>query len=151
MAKAPAILVVDDFPDGREMVAEYLTFKGFEVLTAGNGDEAVRLAKRRRPDIILMDLQMPGTDGWQATRIIKSTRATKNIVVIAVTAHAFAKQESEAREAGCDGVIAKPFDITVLADRLRRVLKHGAVALDPKGIRLGGAVRTRKRPIKRIR
>ena len=72
MPRKALVLVVDDFPDGRELVAEYLTFKGFAVLIASTGAEAIEIARRVKPQIVLMDLSMPGLDGWDATRILKA-------------------------------------------------------------------------------
>ena len=129
----PYILVVDDSSDGREMLAEYLTFRGFSVVEAANGETAIELVHKRRPAVILMDLQMPGIGGWDATRQIKANPATKDIIVIAVTARALAPEEGIARQAGCDAFIAKPFDIMALGDAVGEVLvrgRHGLVALD---------------------
>ena len=128
------VLVVDDFDDGRDLVAEYLTFRGFGVLVARSGREAIKIARKAKPQIVLMDLSMPGIDGWRATRILKADPKTKAIRVIAVTAHALKRETDAARDAGCDGVISKPFDITALADALPRVLTHGAKALDVPGL-----------------
>jgi len=130
------VLVVDDFADGRELVAEYLAFRGFVVHVACDGAEAIVIARKVRPDIVLMDLSMPGIDGWQAARALKNDPATQAIIVIAVTAHALKPETDAAREAGCDGVICKPFDLATLADALPRVLKHGAAALDVLGLSL---------------
>ena len=129
----PYILVVDDSSDGREMLAQYLTFRGFSVVEAANGETAIDLVHKRRPAVILMDLQMPGIGGWDATRQIKANPATKDIIVIALTARALAPEEGIARQAGCDAFIAKPFDITALADAVGEVLvrgRNGLVALD---------------------
>lgn len=129
----PYILVVDDSSDGREMLAEYLTFRGFSVVEAANGETAIDLVHKRRPAVILMDLQMPGIGGWDATRQLKANPATKDIIVIALTAHALAPDEGIARQAGCDAFIAKPYDITAVADALGEVLvrgRNGLVALD---------------------
>ena len=101
---------------------------------AGNGADAIAAARRVRPDIVLMDLSMPGMDGWEATRQIKADSRTKNIVVIAVTAHAFPREQDAARHAGCDAVIAKPFDLVVLSNALRRVVLHGIAGFDAERI-----------------
>ena len=89
-----------------------------------------------RPDVVLMDLSMPSIDGWQAARILKTKPSTRKIVVIAVTAHALARETQAAIDAGCDGVICKPFDLTALGDALPRLLTHGAKALDVPGLSL---------------
>ena len=101
------VLVVDDVPDGRELVAEYLVFRGFVVHVACDGAQAIVIARKVRPDIVLMDLSMPGIDGWQAAGALKNDPATQAIIVIAVTAHALKPETDAAREAGCDGVICK--------------------------------------------
>jgi two-component system, cell cycle response regulator DivK len=125
-ALAPAVLVVDDFPDGREMVAEYLAFRGFSVLQAATGSQAIELARKHRPRLILMDLGMPGLDGWETTRQLKADARTKNCMIIALTAHALASQHAGAINAGCDEVIAKPFELSKLADTVERVVKRPA-------------------------
>ena len=135
-AHALRILVVDDFPDGRELVAEYLTFRGFTVHVARDGAGAIDMARKVNPDIVLMDLSMPGIDGWQATRVLKGDPRTHGMTVIAVTAHALRRETDAARAAGCDGVISKPFDLAALADALPRVLKQGVKALDVPGLSL---------------
>ena len=123
------MLVVDDFSDGREMVAEYLEFRGFETHEAASGAEAIEKAIAVRPRVILMDLAMTNIDGWEATRRIKNDARTRDIIVIAVTAHALAPDEAAARQAGCDGYIAKPYDLTWLGDVITRTLRHGAQVL----------------------
>ena len=125
-----SILVVDDSSDNREMLTEYLSFRGFQVAEARHGAEAIETTRRVRPNIILMDLTMPTMDGWEAARQLKADPLTKTIIIIAVSAHAFRSEQASAREAGCDGFIAKPFDLAVLADVLRRVMSKGRAGLD---------------------
>jgi two-component system cell cycle response regulator DivK len=107
------------------MVAEYLQFRGFAVRQVPSGSEALQVARRELPRIILMDLSMPGVDGWEATRQLKADPNTREAIVIAVTAHALNLDEQKARDAGCDGFIAKPFDLSALADGLERVMVLG--------------------------
>jgi two-component system cell cycle response regulator DivK len=128
----PSILVVDDFPDGREMVAEYLAFRGFSVLQASTGAEAIEIARRHRPRLILMDLGMPGLDGWETTRQLKADARTKGCMIIALTAHALTSQHAAALQAGCDEVIAKPFDLAALAEKVDRVVNRSASRLKSK-------------------
>ena len=125
-----SILVVDDSPDAREMLGEYLAFRGFAVTEATHGAEAVEIARRVKPRIVLMDLSMPGMDGWEATRQLKADPATKDVIVIAVSAHAFTNERARAEDAGCDAFVVKPFDLTTLADALDRVVKSGRTAVD---------------------
>lgn len=104
----PVILVVEDFDDAREMYRDYLEFSGFCVLTARDGREAIDQARAGQPDLILMDLSLPGIDGWEATRLLKMDPETSHLVIVALSAHAMAPEGDRAREAGCDGFIAKP-------------------------------------------
>ena len=134
MPTKPSILVVDDSIDGREMLVEYLVFREFRVAEARDGAEAIAVARRFRPDIILMDLSMPVADGWTATRQLKSDPLMKDIPVIALTAHAFAREHESARAAGCDAVITKPYDLTVLADALTHIKSTGLAVFDVKRV-----------------
>jgi two-component system, cell cycle response regulator DivK len=118
----PLILVVDDYQDAREMYAEYLRFSGFRVAEASNGNEAVDQAFALRPDLILMDLSLPGLDGWEATRQLKSDDRTKHIPVVALTGHALAGASEGARQAGCDSFVTKPCLPDDLVVEVRRML-----------------------------
>jgi two-component system, cell cycle response regulator DivK len=134
MESKPSILVVDDYADGREMVAEYLAYHGFPVREARDGQEAIELAASWRPNVILMDLQMPGMDGWEVTRRLKADPDTKEILVVAVTAHALRREVQAARAAGCDAVVSKPYVLALLADALLRTLEVGPAAFDTPGL-----------------
>jgi CheY-like chemotaxis protein len=147
----PSILVVDDSDDGREMLVEYLAFREFQVIEARNGAEAIDAARRVRPHIILMDLSMPGVDGWEATRRLKADALTNHIIIIAFTAHAFPPERESAGAAGCDAFIAKPFDLAVLADALERVVSSGLIALDPKAVTLEAGRRDATPPTRNAR
>jgi len=125
----PYILVVDDHPDGREMLAEYLEFLGFDVVCATTGEEALTHTQGRRPALILMDLQMPGIGGWEATRQLKADADTRDIIVIALTAHALVPDVKTARQAGCDAVVSKPFDIVALGRAISEVMQRGRAGL----------------------
>jgi two-component system cell cycle response regulator DivK len=102
------ILIVDDIVDNRQMYAEYLEHKGYRVEQARTGIEAVLLAETVRPAIILMDLSMPGMDGWEATRRLKANPRTAAIRILVVTGHVVGTAERRAREAGADGFLIKP-------------------------------------------
>ena len=119
----PLILVVDDYQDAREMYAEYLQFSGFRVAEARNGNEAVEQAFALKPDLILMDLSLPGIDGWELARILKGDGRTSAIPIIALTAHALHGEQARALEAGCDAFVTKPCLPNALADELARVLQ----------------------------
>ena len=102
------ILVADDEPDNRAIMAAALAASGYKVCEASDGDEAVVLALRERPDLILLDMAMPGVSGWDAIRRIKAMPQTRDIPVFAFTAYALAGDELKAKEAGCDGYVSKP-------------------------------------------
>ncbi len=121
-ADQPLVLVVDDYQDAREMYVEYLAFSGFRVAEAQNGLEALEKAFDLRPDIILMDLSLPGMDGWEATRRLKADERTKGIPIVALTGHALAGHSEGARQAGCDSFVTKPCLPDALVVEVRRVL-----------------------------
>ncbi|HEY5619306.1 MAG TPA: response regulator [Vicinamibacterales bacterium] len=120
--QGPLILVVDDYEDAREMYAEYLRFCGFRVAEARNGNEALEQAFMLMPDLILMDLSLPGMDGWEATRQLKSDERTRNIPVVALTGHALAGASEGAKRAGCDSFVTKPCLPDDLVVEVRRML-----------------------------
>ena len=120
--KMPLILVVDDYQDAREMYAEYLQFSGFRVAEARNGNEAVDQAFALRPDLILMDLSLPGKDGWEATRELKADDRTRHIPIVALTGHALAGASDGAKKAGCDSFVTKPCLPDDLVVEVRRML-----------------------------
>ncbi len=109
MAGEP-ILIVDDNPLNMKLVSFLLAKRGYDVRCASDGEEALELLQKFRPTLILMDMQMPGIDGFELTRRLKADPATRGIVVIAVTAYAMKGDEQRVREAGCDGYLAKPID-----------------------------------------
>jgi two-component system, cell cycle response regulator DivK len=119
----PLVLIAEDFEDARELYRDYLEFSGFDVEAAANGREAIEMASRLQPDVILMDASMPVLDGWQATRDLKSRPETRNIPVIALTAHAFDDARQQAKVAGCDGFITKPCLPDDLVQKVRETLE----------------------------
>jgi CheY-like chemotaxis protein len=125
-APAPLVLIVDDVDHGREICAEYLEFRGFRVATAADGLEALDKAFSLLPDVILMDLSLPGIDGWEATRRLKKDDRTRDIPVVALTAHALASAHESAKEAGCDSVVTKPCLPKDLEAEVRRQLETRA-------------------------
>jgi two-component system, cell cycle response regulator DivK len=126
---SPLVLVVDDYQDAREMYAEYLSFSGFRVAEASNGLEAVEKALQLQPDVILMDLSLPGMDGWAATRRLKTDERTRTIPVVALTGHALAGASDGARQAGCDAFVTKPCLPDELVVEVRRILERQPAAL----------------------
>jgi two-component system cell cycle response regulator DivK len=126
--QGPLILVVDDYEDAREMYAEYLRFCGFRVAEARNGNEALEQAFTLMPDLILMDLSLPGMDGWEATRQLKADERTRQIPVVALTGHALAGASEGAKKAGCDSFVTKPCLPDDLVVEVRRMLSLGRPA-----------------------
>jgi len=120
----PRVLLVDDYPDAREMYTEYLEFSGFEVVEAGNGMEALQRAIDASPDIILMDLSLPVMDGWEATRRLKADERTASIPVVALTGHALAGISEGAKKAGCDAFVTKPCLPEDLVREIRKILDN---------------------------
>ena len=113
------VLVVEDQEDNRTILRDLLTSTGFEVLEAVNGVEGVEAAARELPDLILMDIQMPEMDGYEATRRIKDEPTTAVIPVIAVTSYALSGDEDKAKAAGCDGYVTKPYSPRALLATVR--------------------------------
>lgn len=116
------ILYVEDNDDNMFIVHRRLTLAGFEVAVARNGEEGVSMATDMRPDVILMDLDLPVLNGWDATRRLKAQPATKAIPIIALTAHADAQHRAEALAAGCDEFEEKPVDFRGLVAKIHGVL-----------------------------
>lgn len=116
------ILVIEDQEDNRIILRDLLTSVGFEVLEALNGQEGVDMAEAENPDLILMDIQLPVLDGYEATRQIKGNTALQAIPVIAVTSYALSGDEAKAMAAGCDGYITKPFSPRLLLEKVREFL-----------------------------
>ncbi len=123
---SPRILIVEDQEDNRKILRDLLTSAGFVPLEATTGEEGVTLAEREHPDLILMDIQLPGLDGYEATRRIKALPALRPIPVIAVTSYALSGDDVKARDAGCDGYITKPFSPRALLATVREFLRAGA-------------------------
>ena len=118
----PRVLLVDDYPDAREMYTEYLEFSGFDVIGAANGMEALERANAQVPDIILMDLSLPVMDGWETTRRLKADERTAGIPVVALTGHALAAVSEGAKQAGCDAFVTKPCLPEDLVKQIRKML-----------------------------
>ena len=108
------ILIVDDNPANLKLARVLLTMEGYDTRTAIDAEQALTLLETFKPRVILMDLQLPGIDGLELTRRLKSSPSTRNIVILALTAYAMKGDEEKARAAGCDGYIAKPIDTTTL-------------------------------------
>lgn len=123
------VLVVDDFHDNREMYMQYLSFAGYRVAEAVDGEDALAKARSLLPDVIVMDLSLPRLDGWEATRRLKKDPLTQAIPVIALTGHALAGHAEGALGAGCDAFVTKPCVPSELEERVREMLTRAAAAV----------------------
>jgi two-component system cell cycle response regulator DivK len=120
------ILVIEDHEENRRILRDLLTSAGYEMIEAVTGEEGVTLAETQRPDLILMDIQLPGLDGYEATRRIKGNPALRRIPIIAVTSYALSGDDVKAREAGCDAYVAKPFSPREMLVKIREHLPQGS-------------------------
>jgi len=116
------ILVVEDQPDNRKIIRDAFAPTGYEIIETENGEEALAAIAKARPDLILMDIQLPIMDGYTATRRIKADPALRSIPIIAVTSYALSGEEKKAREAGCDDYIPKPYSPRELLAKVRQYL-----------------------------
>ncbi|TMH32404.1 MAG: response regulator [Betaproteobacteria bacterium] len=116
------ILVIEDTEDNRRILRDLLSASGYEVIEATDGATGVAMALDHRPDLILMDIQIPVLDGYEATRRIKAAPATRHIPIVAVTSYALVGDEAKTREAGCDGYVAKPFSPRQLLEKVREFI-----------------------------
>jgi two-component system cell cycle response regulator DivK len=113
------VLVVEDQEDNRRIVRDLLNHAGYELIEAHNGEDGVAMADRERPDLILMDIQLPGIDGYEATRRIKGNDALRHIPIIVVTSYALSGDDAKAFAAGCDAYVSKPFSPRQLLAKIR--------------------------------
>jgi two-component system cell cycle response regulator DivK len=118
------ILVVEDREDNMQILRDMLTSADYETVEALNGEEALAAVAKQRPDLILMDIQLPIMDGYEATRRIKADPALRAIPIIAVTSFALSGDEDKARAAGCDDFVAKPFSPRQLLAKIRQYLSQ---------------------------
>lgn len=122
------ILVVEDTEDNRKIIRDLLTAAGYDLIEALDGAEGVAVAQRERPDLVLMDIQLPVVDGYEATRRIRATPELARVPIIAVTSYALSGDEAKARAAGCDGYVAKPFSPRQLLAKIREYLPDASSA-----------------------
>jgi len=120
------ILLVEDNEMNRDMLSRRLIRNGYEVAIAVDGQQGVDMALSEQPDLILMDMSLPVIDGWEATRRVKANAATRQIQVIALTAHAMAGDREKAMEVGCEDYDTKPVEITRLLGKIAALLKPSA-------------------------
>jgi CheY-like chemotaxis protein len=122
----PKILIVEDNPENRDALSRRLERRGFEVILAVDGKVGVAMARTEKPDLILMDMNMPELDGWEATRQIKAAEESHAIPVIALTAHAMSGDRERALEAGCADYHTKPVELPKLLAQIEALLSRGA-------------------------
>ncbi len=122
----PRVLLVEDNPMNLELATDLLEACGIEVIAANSGEAAMKLAQERQPNLILMDLSLPGMDGLQATAALKANPQTRLIPVVAVTAHAMKGDEQKALDAGCEGYITKPIDTRMFPVLVAQYLQRAA-------------------------
>jgi CheY-like chemotaxis protein len=120
-----SILVVEDNDTNLRLFIYLLSAKGYQVRGAANAQQALELLRNFHPRMILMDLQLPGTDGYELTRSLKADPGTRDIIIIALTAYAMRGDEEKALAAGCDGYITKPIDTRALPARIAEYLASG--------------------------
>jgi CheY-like chemotaxis protein len=118
----PKILLVEDNEMNRDMLSRRLLKQGFEMVIAVDGEQAVALARSEAPDLILMDISLPGLDGWEATRLLKTMPETRSIPIIALTAHAMAGDREKSLAAGCNDYDTKPIDFRRLVEKIQGFL-----------------------------
>jgi CheY-like chemotaxis protein len=122
----PKILLVEDNEMNRDMLSRRLLKAGFEMVIAVDGEQAVDLARSEAPDLILMDISLPGLDGWEATRLLKAMPETRSIPIIALTAHAMAGDREKSLAAGCNDYDTKPIDFRRLVEKIQGFLDKEA-------------------------
>jgi two-component system cell cycle response regulator DivK len=118
----PKILIVEDNEENRDALSRRLQRRGFEIVMAADGKIGVAMAQTEKPDLILMDMNMPELDGWEATRQIRAAAGTQNLPVIALTAHAMAGDRDRALEVGCADYHTKPVDFPKLLAQIEALL-----------------------------
>jgi CheY-like chemotaxis protein len=128
MASSTTVLLVEDNDDNLRIYSTFLTYSGYRVLEAVDGEEGLATARAERPDVILMDVSIPKLDGYEVTRLLKADPLTAQIPVIAVTAHALPADRERAFDAGCDSYIPKPAEPRVVVAEVRKVLEKIATS-----------------------
>lgn len=118
----PKILIVEDNEMNRDMLSRRLARQGFEIALAVDGKQGVEMAAKEKPDLILMDMSLPVMNGWEATEKVKSNPATKDIPVIALTAHAMSEDRDKCIAAGCNDFDTKPVDLPRLVEKIKALI-----------------------------
>lgn len=119
------VLIAEDNDDNRIVYSTMLEHYGYRVVYTKDGSEVMALAGKERPSVILMDISLPGMDGWTATEQLKNNPGTADIPVIAITAHALSEDREKAREVGCDGYLSKPVEPRRVLEEVERFISNG--------------------------
>jgi CheY-like chemotaxis protein len=125
----PKILIVEDNEDNWQILSRRLRRRGYDVVVARDGKQGLTMARSDKPDLILMDMNLPLLDGWEATRLIKADPKSKGTPVIALTAHALTGDRDKALEAGCDDYHTKPVELPRLLEQIEEQLRRRAAEL----------------------
>lgn len=128
MSNPPTVLIVDDYLDALHVWEIFLRGAGFTVMTAADGTGALEAVKRQKPDIIVLDLELPGLSGFEVAQQLRRDEETRYIPLIAATGYSYVKQLEQAKQSGFDSVVIKPCDPTGLVAEIRRLLEGGAPA-----------------------
>ena len=120
----PRVLLVEDNEANRDMLSRRLARRGYEISIATDGRQGIAAAQAEQPDLILMDMNLPEIDGWEATRLLKSQSTTRHIPVIALTAHAMVNDRQRALEAGCDDYDTKPVELSRLLSKIAALIER---------------------------
>jgi two-component system cell cycle response regulator DivK len=120
------ILLVEDNELNRDMLTRRLERRGFQVVSAVDGRAGIAMGEKEAPDLILMDMSLPDLDGWEATRLLKSSSQTRSIPIIALTAHAMSGDRERAIDAGCDDYDTKPVELGRLLEKIDSLIRKGA-------------------------
>ena len=139
------VLLVEDNEDNRIVYSTILRHFGYEVSEALNGEEGIAKARAEKPDLILMDISIPIIDGWEATQVLKHDPATRDIPIIALTAHALASDREKAMEVGCDGYLAKPCEPRAVVAEVQRFLGKDAPRMPADEVTADGRAAARRR------
>ena len=126
----PVILVVEDNERNLKLLRDVLEYAGYDVRVARTGEDAITLAVKEPPDLVLMDLQLPGIDGMEALRRLRDSPRTVDILVVAVTAQAMKQDRERALDAGFNGYVEKPISVRTFPDQVRRFLSDGEVGIE---------------------
>ena len=122
---SPRILVIEDHEENRRILRDLLASVRYEMVEAVTGEDGLRMAETQRPDVVLMDIQLPGLDGYEVTRRLRANPSLRHIPIIAVTSYALSGDDAKAFKAGCDAYFAKPYDPMVLLAKIREYVASG--------------------------